>query len=85
MHHRWSARRCMTRSLRTDTRETITTVDDEDLGPVKMQNLMFRMLGTPGSIRFAGRRLGQDNEQVYRDSLGLDPGCVAALQDRGVL
>ncbi|HZA09748.1 CoA transferase [Mycobacterium sp.] len=66
-------------------RETITTVDDEDLGPVKMQNLMFRMLGTPGSIRFAGRRLGQDNEQVYRDSLGLDPGCVAALQDRGVL
>jgi crotonobetainyl-CoA:carnitine CoA-transferase CaiB-like acyl-CoA transferase len=66
-------------------RETITTVDDEDLGPVKMQNLMFRMDRTPGSIRFPGRRLGQDNEQVYGQSLGLDPEHVAALEEKGVL
>jgi crotonobetainyl-CoA:carnitine CoA-transferase CaiB-like acyl-CoA transferase len=66
-------------------RETITTVDDEDLGPMKMQNLMFRMLRTPGSIRFPGRRLGQDNEQFYRESLGLTDEYVAALRDKGVL
>jgi crotonobetainyl-CoA:carnitine CoA-transferase CaiB-like acyl-CoA transferase len=66
-------------------RDTITTVDDEDLGPVKMQNVMFRMLGTPGCIRFPGRRLGQDNEQVYSESLGLDPERVAALKAKGVL
>jgi crotonobetainyl-CoA:carnitine CoA-transferase CaiB-like acyl-CoA transferase len=66
-------------------RETITTVDDEDLGPVKMQNLMFRMASTPGAIRFPGRRLGQDNERFYRESLGLDPEHVAALQAKGVL
>jgi len=66
-------------------RETITTVDDEDLGPVKMQNLMVRMLGTPGSIRFPGRRLGQDNEQVYQQSLGFDTEQVAELKAKGVL
>jgi crotonobetainyl-CoA:carnitine CoA-transferase CaiB-like acyl-CoA transferase len=66
-------------------RETITTVDDEDLGPVKMQNLMFRMARTPGCIRFPGRRLGQDNDRFYRESLGLDPEDVAALQEKGVL
>jgi crotonobetainyl-CoA:carnitine CoA-transferase CaiB-like acyl-CoA transferase len=66
-------------------RETITTVDDEDLGPVKMQNLMFRMARTPGCIRFPGRRLGQDNDRFYRESLGLDPQHVAALQEKGVL
>ena len=66
-------------------RETITTVDDEDLGPVKMQNLMFRMMGTPGAIRFPGRRLGQDNEQVYSESLGLAPDQVAALKAKGVV
>ena len=66
-------------------RDSITTVDDEDLGPLKMQNLMVRMLGTPGSIRFPGRRLGQDNEQFYRESLGLDPEQVAALEAKGVL
>ena len=32
-------------------RDTITTVDDEDLGPLKMQNLMFRMARHPGRIR----------------------------------
>jgi crotonobetainyl-CoA:carnitine CoA-transferase CaiB-like acyl-CoA transferase len=66
-------------------RETIATVDDEDLGPVKMQNLMFRMLGTPGAIRFPGRRLGQDNEQVYSESLGFDPEQVAELKAKGVV
>ena len=66
-------------------RETITTVDDEDLGPVKMQNLMFRMARTPGCIRFPGRRLGQDNDRFYRESLGLDPEHVAALQEKGVM
>jgi crotonobetainyl-CoA:carnitine CoA-transferase CaiB-like acyl-CoA transferase len=66
-------------------RDTITTVDDEDLGPIKMQNLMFRMQRTPGSIRFPGRRLGQDNEQFYRESLGLNCEHVAALESKGVL
>jgi crotonobetainyl-CoA:carnitine CoA-transferase CaiB-like acyl-CoA transferase len=66
-------------------RETITTVDDEDLGPVKMQNLMFRMARTPGCIRFPGRRLGQDNDRFYLESLGLDPEHVAALQEKGVM
>jgi crotonobetainyl-CoA:carnitine CoA-transferase CaiB-like acyl-CoA transferase len=66
-------------------RDAITTVDDEDLGPMKMQNLMVRMLATPGAIRFPGRRLGQDNEEFYRESLGLDPQQVAALAAKGVV
>src|SRR4029079_3352703 len=41
-------------------RDMITTIEDEDLGPLKMQNLIFRMGSTPGSIRHGGRRLGQD-------------------------
>jgi len=51
--------------------DTIVTVDDEDLGPLRLQNVIFRMLGTPGAVRFAGRGKGQDNELVYRDWLGL--------------
>ena len=67
-------------------RETITTVDDEDLGPVKMQNLMFRMARTPGCIRFPGRRLGQDNDQFYRESLGLGPRtALPHSKQKGVL
>lgn len=66
-------------------RESITTVCDEDLGPMKMQNLMFRLGATPGSIRFAGRRLGQDNAHFYRETLGFTPDRIAALTAEGVL
>jgi crotonobetainyl-CoA:carnitine CoA-transferase CaiB-like acyl-CoA transferase len=65
--------------------ETLTAVDDDDLGPLLMQNLAFRLLGTPGQIRFPGRRLGQDTEAVYAERLGLDAGQVAELRERGVV
>ena len=66
-------------------RETITTVPDEDLGPLKMQNLMFRLSATPGQIRYPGRRLGQDSEQVYAELLDLDADQLAKLREAGVL
>jgi crotonobetainyl-CoA:carnitine CoA-transferase CaiB-like acyl-CoA transferase len=65
--------------------EMLTTVEDEDLGPLLMQNLAFRLLGTPGRIRFPGRRVGQDTEAVYAERLGLDAGQVAQLREQGVL
>jgi crotonobetainyl-CoA:carnitine CoA-transferase CaiB-like acyl-CoA transferase len=66
-------------------RETITTIEDEDLGPLKMQNLIFRMQETPGAIRHGGRRIGQDTEQVMDTLLGLNAEEVKSLRDRGVL
>jgi len=65
--------------------DAITTIKDEDLGPLKMQNVMFRLSESPGSIRFTGRRLGQDNEQVYGERLGLDPDRIAELRADGAI
>jgi crotonobetainyl-CoA:carnitine CoA-transferase CaiB-like acyl-CoA transferase len=65
--------------------DAITTVEDDDLGPLRMQNLMFRLSESPGAIRFTGRRLGQDNQQVYGERLGLEPGRIAELQAEGVI
>jgi len=65
--------------------DAITTVDDEDLGPLRMQNVMFRLSKSPGSIHCAGRRLGQDNEQVYGEWLGLDPARIAGLRAEGAI
>jgi len=64
--------------------DAITTVKDEDLGPLKMQNVMFRLSDSPGSIRFTGRGLGQDNEQVYGE-LGLGPDRIAELRADGAI
>ena len=43
---------------------TIATVEDPDLGPVRMQNVLFRMSETPGTIRHTGRAHGADTEEV---------------------
>jgi crotonobetainyl-CoA:carnitine CoA-transferase CaiB-like acyl-CoA transferase len=65
--------------------EAITAIEDEDLGPLRMQNLMFRLSESPGTVRFAGRRLGQDNEEIYSERLGLDEARIAHLRERGVI
>ncbi len=65
--------------------DAITAVEDEDLGPLRMQNVMFRMQETPGRIRFTGRRLGQDTETVLSERLGLGPDEITELREDGVL
>jgi crotonobetainyl-CoA:carnitine CoA-transferase CaiB-like acyl-CoA transferase len=65
--------------------DSITTVQDPDLGPLKMQNVMFRLSDTPGAIRSSGRAKGADNESVYRELLGLDCACLTELAAKGVI
>jgi len=64
--------------------ELVTTVDDPDLGELRMQNLLWRMGRTPGRIRFTGRALGADTDAVLGDELGLSAQELAALRERGV-
>jgi crotonobetainyl-CoA:carnitine CoA-transferase CaiB-like acyl-CoA transferase len=66
-------------------RDIVTTVPDEDFGPLRMQNVMFRMSATPGGIDFTGRDLGADNEEVYVKELGHNLDRIRALKDAGVL
>lgn len=64
--------------------ESIATVDDPELGPIRMQNVLFRMSQTPGSIRWSGPRLGEHNEEVFAE-LGLDGERLRELSERGVV
>ncbi|MCR8941394.1 MULTISPECIES: CaiB/BaiF CoA transferase family protein [Streptomyces] len=59
----------------------LTTVEDEDFGPLLMHNVMWRMSRTPGRIRHTGRALGADTDEVLGE-LGLDPDKVAELRRR---
>lgn len=65
--------------------DSITTVPDEDLGPIRMQNVMFRLSATPGRIRFAGRKVGADTEAVLSECLGIGPERVGELRAKGAL
>lgn len=65
--------------------QLITEVQDEDLGPLRMQNVMWRMSKTPGSIRSTGRSLGADTERVLLEDIGLTPEQVQGLRERGIV
>ncbi|MFD5753532.1 CaiB/BaiF CoA transferase family protein [Streptomyces sp. NPDC127033] len=63
---------------------TITEVEDPELGPLRMQNVLFRLSETPGAIRWAGRPHGADTDTVLTE-LGLTAAEIAALRAEGVL
>lgn len=65
--------------------DTITTVHDDELGPVRMQNVLFRMSRTPGSIRWTGRRKGADNTAILGGRLGVNADKLAELATKGVV
>ena len=65
--------------------ESITTVPDDELGPIRMQNVMFRLSKTPGRIKFAGRRIGADTDAVLSEWLGLGPVQVQDLRSKGAV
>lgn len=64
--------------------EMITSVEDGDLGPIRMQNVLFRMSATPGRIRHSGRDLGADTEEILGE-IGVRRERIQELKERGVV
>ncbi|NBE92774.1 CoA transferase [Nonomuraea sp. KC401] len=63
---------------------TFVEVPDEELGSVTMQNVLFRMSDTPGEIRWPGRPLGRDTDEVLAE-LDYPDERIAALREAGVI
>ncbi len=64
--------------------EAIPTIDDEELGPIRMTNVISRLSDTPGEIEHAGRRHGRDTTEVLGE-LGVAPDELARLRDEGIV
>ena len=65
-------------------RGAVTEVDT-DLGRLWMQNVVPRLSRSPGTIRWAGARLGAHTREVLRGMLALDDEQMQALNERGVV
>jgi crotonobetainyl-CoA:carnitine CoA-transferase CaiB-like acyl-CoA transferase len=64
--------------------DTVTTVADPELGPLRMQNVLFRLSATPGAIHWAGRPHGADTDAVLTE-LGLTGPEIETLRAEGAL
>lgn len=65
--------------------QMLIEVPDEDLGAVMMHNVMWRMSETPGDIRFTGRALGADTDDILVGELGMDEEALTQLRAEGVV
>nr|CBA30067.1 hypothetical protein Csp_A15300 [Curvibacter putative symbiont of Hydra magnipapillata] len=67
------------------SRNAIISVNDEQLGPVRMQNVVPRFSKTPGRVWRTGPELGQHNQDVLCGELGLTQDELVKLSTLGVI
>lgn len=68
-----------------ESREMLVKVPDDDLGSVTLAGVVPKMSMTPGQIRFAGHRNGQDTRAVLARIGGLTDLQIDALAAEGVV
>lgn len=66
-------------------RDAIVSVPHPDFGELRMQNVAPKLSETPGSIRSPSPALGQHNDEIYRDLLGLSEARYAELRSAKVI
>jgi len=66
-------------------RDAIITVDHPQFGLLRMQNVAPKLSETPGGVRSASPALGQHNDEVYLQLLGMPPERYEQLQQRKVI
>ncbi|GHJ39228.1 CaiB/BaiF CoA-transferase family protein [Streptomyces sp. TS71-3] len=64
--------------------KTVTSVEDEELGTIRFQNVPFRLSDTPGQVRWPGPRKGRDTAEVL-GAYGVGADEIASLTQRGVV
>jgi len=68
-----------------EARGSIATVDHPRIGPVRMAGVFPRFAGRENKPIEPAPDLGQHNEEVYGDLLGLTPDALRDLAERGIL
>src|SRR5215207_6310887 len=66
-------------------RQNIVEVEDPEIGPFPMQNVVPRLSETPGEVRWTGPLLGQHNDEVFKEVLGMSEEDLAGLRERGIV
>lgn len=68
-----------------EQRKDVISIDDPELGSIRMQGVVPKLRRHGGQVWRAGPSLGQDNDLIFRDYLGLAEEEVADLRKRGII
>lgn len=68
-----------------EARGNVVWTEDPEIGAFPMQNVVPRLTETPGKVRWTGPALGQHNDEVYGEVLGLAGEDLKGLRERGTI
>jgi crotonobetainyl-CoA:carnitine CoA-transferase CaiB-like acyl-CoA transferase len=63
----------------------IVSVEDPELGEVRMQGVTPKLSRTPGAVRSAGPAMGAGNAEIYARLLGLSADDISLLKEKQVI
>jgi formyl-CoA transferase len=66
-------------------RGSVVEVEDQDLGPVRMQGVVPQLVNYPGSVWRTAPSLGEDTDRVLTGYLGITPDEVERLRTSGTI
>lgn len=66
-------------------REMIQEINDKDMGPVYMPGIVPKLSKTPGQIKWSCPAIGEHNEEIYRQYLGLSEDEYESYKADGVI
>jgi formyl-CoA transferase len=66
-------------------REAIIRLAHPKFGELAMQNVVPKLSVTPGRVHMTDPTLGQHNEEIFRDLLGMDDAQMKTLAEAGVI
>jgi formyl-CoA transferase len=66
-------------------REAIVRLAHPELGEFAMHNVVPKLSDSPGRVRHVGPELGEHNDEIYRDLLGMSAEELTSLRETGVI
>ncbi|MBT4091247.1 MAG: CoA transferase, partial [Deltaproteobacteria bacterium] len=66
-------------------RDAVMEVTDPEKGKVLIPGVFPKMKKAPGRVKFLGARLGEYNQEIFGDYLGLSAEELSELKEKGVI
>lgn len=67
------------------SRENIIEIENTEAGKISVPGVVPKFSETPGEVKWAGRPLGADNEDVYLNMLGMDREEYEQLKEKNII
>lgn len=75
----------MLEDIHFKAREAIVSLKHPAFDEIKMHNVFPKLSDMPGKVKWCGPDLGQHNDEIYGDLLGMEKQQIAELNDKNII